>query len=168
MSNLIAELAVIILPAAAANIIPPVAMKVFPTLSFPADFGLEFRGKRILGDHKTIRGFVSGTLAAHLLFLGLTSVIDTQLPVYFGAIIGFAALLGDAIKSFIKRQFDIAPGRVWFPFDQLDWIIASLLTMFIFGINNPWLYVLFFVFGFCGHLFAKLLGFYLGINKSKI
>src|SRR6185369_16468061 len=54
------------LPAALANMAPifaahTAALKKFDT---PMDFGRTFRGRRILGDHKTWRGLVSGIVAA--------------------------------------------------------------------------------------------------------
>src|SRR5258706_14057322 len=35
-------------------------------LAYPVDFYLKFRGKRIFGSHKTIRGFIIGILVAIL------------------------------------------------------------------------------------------------------
>src|SRR6476660_5357346 len=32
--------------------------------NYPVDAGLKFRNKRILGNHKTVRGFIAGFLAA--------------------------------------------------------------------------------------------------------
>src|SRR3989338_6934553 len=54
------------LPVGIANCTPIIAAKI-PLLeqwSYPIDFYKTFRGKRILGDHKTIRGLVIGILAA--------------------------------------------------------------------------------------------------------
>jgi CDP-2,3-bis-(O-geranylgeranyl)-sn-glycerol synthase len=42
---------------------------------------------------------------------------------------GFAALAGDSIKSFFKRRIGIQSGSPWIPFDQLDFVVASLLVM---------------------------------------
>ncbi len=170
MSQFILDLLVIVLPAGFANMVPPFAMKVLPKFTAPADFGLEFRGRRILGEHKTIRGFLFGTLFAGLLFqlLDYSGINSLGLPWFYGYVVGFSALVGDSIKSFVKRQLDISPGKAWFPFDQIDWIIASLLIMPFFGITYVWYYVAFLGVGFGGHLLAKVLGFYLGLNDTKI
>lgn len=47
----------------------------------------------------------------------------------FGAIVGFMALLGDAVKSYFKRRTGRDRGRPWFPFDQLDFVVFGLLGM---------------------------------------
>jgi len=54
--------------------------------------------------------------------------------VLLGALMGGGALTGDLVKSFIKRRLDIPPGRPWFPWDQLDWIMgAMLLSSFVYS-----------------------------------
>jgi len=128
------------LPAGLANMAPPFASIVFPYLGFPVDFGKTFRGKRIFGDHKTVRGFVSGTIAGVLCiylqrylytsspFFRSISLLDyTQVPIAFGLFLAFGSLVGDAIKSFFKRQVGVEPGQAWFPWDQIDWIIGALI-----------------------------------------
>src|ERR1039457_3892121 len=56
------------LPAGLGNAAPIIAAK-FPGLknwTFPLDGYATFRGKRLLGDHKTVRGLVSGILIGML------------------------------------------------------------------------------------------------------
>jgi CDP-2,3-bis-(O-geranylgeranyl)-sn-glycerol synthase len=48
----------------------------------------------------------------------------------FGAILGFAALLGDAVKSYFKRRRGKDRGEPWFPFDQLDFVVFGLAAAF--------------------------------------
>lgn len=132
------------LPAGISNASAVVAAKL-PLLNrwnTPVDFGTSWRGKRVLGDHKTWRGLVVGTL------LGIT-VVYLQTIVYdgsqfirdfcngldysqiawigLGAALGFGALLGDMVKSFFKRRIGVKSGKSWFPFDQLDYIAGALL-----------------------------------------
>ncbi len=45
----------------------------------------------------------------------------------FGFIVGFAALAGDAIESFLKRRTGRKRGAPWIPFDQLDFVVFGLL-----------------------------------------
>jgi CDP-2,3-bis-(O-geranylgeranyl)-sn-glycerol synthase len=46
----------------------------------------------------------------------------TVLP---GFLMGLGALVGDAAKSFLKRQVGIAPGASWLVFDQLDFFVGA-------------------------------------------
>ena len=58
----------IFLPAALSNTTPVIAAKVPILKNFktPMDFGLSFRGKRLLGNNKTIRGLWVGVMTAIL------------------------------------------------------------------------------------------------------
>ena len=47
----------------------------------------------------------------------------------FGAILGFAALVGDAVKSYFKRRTGRDRGKPWVPFDQLDFVVFGLAAM---------------------------------------
>jgi CDP-2,3-bis-(O-geranylgeranyl)-sn-glycerol synthase len=108
----------------------------------PIDGGRTFRGKRIFGDHKTVRGLMAGTLFGFLttalqmflfnnfsFFESVSGSVDYSSPtvLLMGAALGFGALAGDAIKSFFKRQFSVPSGQSWFPFDQIDYIIGAIL-----------------------------------------
>ena len=48
----------------------------------------------------------------------------------FGAILGFAALVGDAVKSYFKRRRGKERGAPWVPFDQLDFVVFGLAAAF--------------------------------------
>ena len=131
------------LPAFIANM-APVFVKRIKFLNYPVDFNKKWNGKRILGDHKTYRGFFFGTLFGALFFeiqrLLFNNNIMTDFalinysaaPFFLGALIAFSALLGDSVKSFFKRRFDIRPGKPWVPFDQLDFMIFAV------GLTLPW------------------------------
>lgn len=47
----------------------------------------------------------------------------------FGAVMGFMALAGDAVKSYFKRRTGRDRGKPWVPFDQLDFVVFGLLGM---------------------------------------
>ena len=169
------------LPAGLANLVPPFAAIYLPKYDQPMDFGKTFKGKRILGDHKTFRGLVTGMLMAELLFLLQIYLFDTQpffkslslinydsTSIFFGLALGFGALAGDAIKSFVKRQINIVPGASWFPWDQIDWVIGSLLiSQFFISINlqTAGTYLL---LGLVLHLIIKFIGFLIKMNKTVI
>src|SRR5262245_51157025 len=91
-------------------------------LSMPIDGGATFRGRRIFGENKTIRGFVVMVPAAALMFAVLATaariwpdIASSLWPLGLG---GYAALgawaalgfmLGELPNSFVKRQLGIAP-----------------------------------------------------------
>ena len=107
------------------------------TLDFPMDFYVQYRGKRLLGDHKTIRGLISGILLGiatvyvqKQLFLSSEFIqtvsllhYPTQSALTLGTLLGAGALIGDAVESFFKRQLDIESGKSWFPYDQIDYCL---------------------------------------------
>ncbi len=90
------------------------------------DFGKTFRGKPVFGASKTVRGFVGGALCGALLGGIQQYAFGKPNGLLLGVLLGFGAMSGDAAKSFFKRQYGIPPGRSWFPFDQLDFIVGAL------------------------------------------
>lgn len=97
----------------------------------PLDFGKKLFGKRILGDGKTILGAFSGILigtagGAMAFFL---IPYAAQIPNYFSFIVflSIGAILGDIIKSFIKRRLGFERGAQWVLADQLDFIFGGLI-----------------------------------------
>ena len=85
-----------ILPMYVANMIP-VFIKNLNVLNIPVDFRRKFMNRRIFGDHKTWRGLVIGTLSG-----GIVSLLQRR-GFLIGIILGFGALFGDLIGSFIKK-----------------------------------------------------------------
>lgn len=161
--------------------VPPIAALFFPQFSQPLDFNKSYRGHRIFGDHKTIRGILLGTLFAGLLYLlqkylyntsdfvRNISLIDyNNISLFFGCFQGLGALGGDAIKSFIKRQVNIKPGISWFPWDQIDWIIGTLaISLFFISISLN-LAISYLVVGLALHIIVKGIGFIIKMNKTYI
>ncbi|HII71424.1 TPA: CDP-archaeol synthase [Candidatus Woesearchaeota archaeon] len=163
-------------PAGLANM-APVLVKWIPFLDYPVDFHLKLRGRPLFGSHKTWRGLffgiLIGVLGAYIQswlypFTQSISLIDyTQVNLLLlGSLLGLGALLGDMIKSMFKRQFNIKPGKPWVPFDQLDWIVGSMIVLFY--VTIPWLHILiaFFLFGAL-HPLTNYLGYIIRIKKSK-
>ncbi len=134
------------LPVATANMAPVLFKNQLNALAKPIDGGRLFRGQPLFGDHKTWRGLIVATLTGGVVFLVqwlLTQQFPQQLtnwapfditlgPWWFGFVLGFAAIFGDLVKSFFKRRVNIASGKTWFPFDQIDLIVFPLLTMGFF------------------------------------
>jgi CDP-2,3-bis-(O-geranylgeranyl)-sn-glycerol synthase len=173
------------LPAAEANVAPIFAAKLpgISTWDAPIDGGKKFRGKRILGDHKTWRGIVSGIILATLV-LGLeqlcvihfawarrlTGQVDYRtLPtLLLGPLFAIGALGGDAIKSFFKRQRGTPAGQTWVPFDQLDYIIGGAVAALPFIRLTIGEYAWLFVIWFGIHLLSTYVGWRLGLKERPI
>lgn len=134
------------LPALIANMAPVFATKYnwVPTLNVPLDARITWHNKRLLGDHKTLRGLIValifGSITGYIQYQALQAqwVTADLLKAYtapsapeaflFGALSGFGAMLGDAAKSFVKRRRNIPPGKKWIPWDQGDIVIGTLLV----------------------------------------
>ncbi|MDO5852085.1 MAG: CDP-2,3-bis-(O-geranylgeranyl)-sn-glycerol synthase [Methanobacteriaceae archaeon] len=115
----------------------------------PLDFGYsDSKGRRWIGDGVTWRGLVLGGLfggfigaiIAYLASLGFGTfyfnIISSQITLtdnfifqglILGLVLGFGALIGDAIGSFIKRRINIPRGNSVPLLDQLDFVIVALL-----------------------------------------
>jgi CDP-2,3-bis-(O-geranylgeranyl)-sn-glycerol synthase len=173
------------IPAGIANSTPIIAahLPVLRTWSAPLDFHKQFRGKRILGDHKTIRGVIVGALMGVLaiwlqsqLFHDYTWVAHISSPVSYGSntvallglLLGIGALFGDATKSFFKRQYNIDEGRSWFPFDQLDYVIGGLLLSSFYVRLPAADYGLIVVIWFGMHLLFSYIGFLLKLKELPL
>lgn len=171
MLELIVSSVYIILPAYVANMCPV----IFGKLSLPLGIPIH---KKLFGAHKTYRGIISayiGALAVLLLQQYLTNnqiLIDYalldygQINVFFYAFLfGIGAITGDLVKSFFKRRINIKPGRPWFPFDQLDFIIGTyifLLPVFIL----PWQNLLtILILTPLLHFIANVIGYLIGLKK---
>lgn len=87
-----------------ANGAPIMARHVFgPRCGWPLDLGVQAWDRRDwLGPSKTIRG-----LLASVLLTALAAFLLGQ-PLVLGAMVGFWAMTGDALSSFIKRRLGFA------------------------------------------------------------
>jgi len=174
-----------LLPAAVANMVPifAAAIPVLKKYDAPIDGGKTWRGHELLGPHKTWRGIIAGVIFATLVLwvqqllaanfawtdLVTDSVDYAALPVLIlGPLFAIGALGGDAIESFFKRQRNIKSGGSWVPFDQLDYIIGSVLVSLFFVILTPMQYVWIFIVWFILHLLASYLGYLVGLKKDPI
>jgi CDP-2,3-bis-(O-geranylgeranyl)-sn-glycerol synthase len=124
-------------PAYLANMSPVLVQRWFTSLAAPIDAGCMFRGRRILGDHKTWRGLLAGIVVAPLVlelqilthqagYMHGVALLDYgTCSLWLGVLMGLGTGIGDAVKSFFKRQIGIAPGASWIGFDQLDFLIGA-------------------------------------------
>ncbi|NMT62290.1 CDP-archaeol synthase [Marinobacter orientalis] len=105
-----------------ANGAPVVAARVFGRRwSAAVDGGRRWRdGRPLLGNRKTWRGVVSGTLVC-----GLFALI-TGMGLLFGLLFGLLGLIGDMVSSFIKRRLGLASSGKAIGLDQIP---EALLPM---------------------------------------
>lgn len=90
-------------------------------------------GRRILGDGKTLRGTVLGTLWGVLTTCVLIAFFPfwTQLffpgnYLYYGILVSMGAIGGDLLGSFIKRRLGFSRGESAIGLDQLDFVVGGL------------------------------------------
>ncbi|MPZ42531.1 MAG: CDP-archaeol synthase [Betaproteobacteria bacterium] len=156
-------------------------------LRVPLDAGLTWRGRRLLGDHKTVRGLVMLPLAAGAAFALLGAMRDAlpswlacglwswDAPALFalGVWAGFCFMAGELPNSFYKRRRGIAPGAVpttggarWLclALDRIDSTAAMLLGLTLVA-PLPWqTAVLVALFGPVVHLAFSAALFAIGVK----
>jgi CDP-2,3-bis-(O-geranylgeranyl)-sn-glycerol synthase len=72
------------------------------------------------------------------------------------------------MKSFAKRRLAVAPGRSWFPFDQLDYVIGALAAGALFVRFPPVILAATIAAYFTLHLVVSAIGYALGIKTAPI
>jgi CDP-2,3-bis-(O-geranylgeranyl)-sn-glycerol synthase len=170
------------LPASTATMAPVIVhrLNLFPSLFKPIDGGLTWKGIRLFGDHKTVRGTLAGFIAALLTGwvqyelseqpfftdISLLNYSTIKFSIAQAAILGVGALLGDILKSFFKRRVRIAPGAGLPVFDQIDYIIgASLAALYFNVITISHVALAVIILGFGSHL-TSVIGVRLHIKES--
>ena len=80
---------------------------------------------------------------------------------------GAGAILGDLVESFIKRRLDRKPGTKFFPWDQLDFVIGSLIFgSFVIPLTLNIIIVVVLI-SVVGHILVNHTAYYLGIRGEK-
>ncbi|MHA2423205.1 MAG: CDP-2,3-bis-(O-geranylgeranyl)-sn-glycerol synthase [Candidatus Thorarchaeota archaeon] len=151
----------------------------------PIDGGRYYKdGRRILGDGKTIRGFVVGVFLGTMTGIGqflaapylhplleiyvvvtpaMEHVLYMTIPAAF--LLSLGALTGDLVGSFIKRRIDIKSGNPSPVLDQLGFILMGLI--FAAPILQPEaVYVIILVtITLAIHWISNALGYLLGLKE---
>jgi len=92
--------------------------------AWPLDGGLRFfDGRRLLGSSDTLRGLVGA------LVLTTTVAVLLGLPAQTGALVGFFAMVGDVLSSFIKRRMALESGEMAIGLDQVPESLLPLLAV---------------------------------------
>ncbi len=172
------------LPAYFANMTPAVLAKrnFFNFLAKRVDFGKKFLGKEIFGAHKTWRGVIFGIIMG-VLIVGLQRYLY-QFPVFkelsslifdygqgniflFGFLMSSGAVFGDLLFAFIKRRLNLEPGRRFFPFDQINYIIGAILFLTPFFKIDIKAWITLLILTPILHVLTTQIGFRFGLTKSK-
>ena len=152
----------------------------------PIDGGRYFRdGRRILGNGKTIRGFIVGVFFGTLTGVGqflvapylrpilaqfvtitpeMDYVLGISIPVAF--LLSVGALTGDVVGSFIKRRVNVKSGNPSPFLDQIGFIVMALIFAFPLMMPSP-IFVIILILTTLGiHWLSNALGYLLGLKKN--
>ncbi|MBN2228958.1 MAG: CDP-2,3-bis-(O-geranylgeranyl)-sn-glycerol synthase [Candidatus Thorarchaeota archaeon] len=151
----------------------------------PIDRGHVFRdGRRLLGDGKTIRGFIVGIFFGTITGAGqmlaapflqpllaeyvivtpeMEYVLFMQLPVAF--LMSLGALVGDLVGSFIKRRVNVKSGDPSPVMDQLGFIIMALIFAFPLMQPEPIFVAILIITTFFIHWISNVIGYLAGLKK---
>ena len=195
MNYSVAQLTYVCVLMMVAGVIHMVLIKlpVLNSLLAPVDAGITLRdGKRLFGDNKTWKGFISMPLGG-LVGFGLNSVLgDYSDTVYnltivghesggiaknawiFGAFLGLGYVVAELPNSFIKRRIDIAPGankkgltgRLFLVIDQIDSSIGCAIAMAIVLPLTSLDVVVLAVIGGVIHYVANISLYFVGLKKQ--
>ncbi|MEM0074583.1 MAG: CDP-2,3-bis-(O-geranylgeranyl)-sn-glycerol synthase [Candidatus Micrarchaeaceae archaeon] len=94
----------------------------------PLDFKRKIFGKRIFGDHKTVRGLVAGLLSGF--FIAFLESLFLPYLLLTGVLLTLGAHAGDLLGSFAKRQTGIAEGASMPILDQYLFFVFALAFAF--------------------------------------
>jgi CDP-2,3-bis-(O-geranylgeranyl)-sn-glycerol synthase len=110
----------------------------------PMDFGRSWKGKRLLGDGKTWRGFFGGAMTGvvfGVIQIGIAAALGTESSWGFGAwpwslvavlSLGFGSMIGDSFGSFVKRRIGRERGAKAPVLDQFNFVLGAIVLILIF------------------------------------
>lgn len=148
----------------------------------PLDMGHIFQdGERTLGDGKTFRGTIAGTVCGILMglvqnqiapFIGMPvfGIGTEQLPILLGLSLG--AMLGDIVAAFFKRRLKMKRGAPLFIIDQIDfvigaWLLTMLIASFWFWQNfTPSIMVIVLIITPILHRITNIIGYKIGAKRE--
>ncbi len=157
-----------LVPALIANGFPVMASKIIKN-KHRIDNGITLKdGNPLFGKTKTIEGFIAGMLGgalAGMLLNYLNWVNMPQMGAGLGLILGFGALTGDLIGSFIKRRRNLKSSQKSFLIDRIDILFGVYLMTPLTGLFS--IYWIPFHIIYC-LVFMKMfsaIGYFLGLKK---
>ncbi len=157
---------IFMLPPYVANASPLVFSKIIKPCH-PLDFGLFFvDGRRILGDGKTVEGFIVGVAAGTL--VGAALVVFHLHSLTSSFVLSLGALTGDALGSFVKRRLCFKRGEHAVFLDELPFIITAfaLHTVLVTSVTpDLWLAALIITPPL--HIATNRIAEVIGVRKNK-
>ena len=177
MLNLILQCLYFMLPAYFANMAPVIVKKI-DFLKIPIDFNKKIKNKPIFGKNKTFRGLVFGVIfaiiIAYLQFLLYKnnifvniSIADYSNWLLIGFLMGFGAIFGDLVESFIKRGINYEPGRSFVPLDQLDFVLGAMIFVYPLVALSLNKIIIILLLSFVLHVIVNHIAYYSGMRKEK-
>lgn len=166
------------LPVYFANMAPVMIKGSFKELKVPVDFDTRIDGQTIFGRHKTFRGLIFGVVFAIIIafiqyliydieFFKLISFIDYSNWLLVGLLLGSGAVMGDLVESFFKRRLNVKPGKPLIPWDQLDFVIGSLIFIYpVYRLSFTQIATII-ILSFVLHVTINHAAYYLKIRKVK-
>ena len=166
------------LPAYFANMAPIIVKDAFKSLKIPIDFNKKIKNKPIFGKNKTFRGLFFGVIfaviIAYLQFLLYKnnifvniSIADYSNWLLIGFLMGFGAIFGDLIESFIKRRMNYDPGKSFVPFDQLDFVIGALIFIYPLVALSLSKIIIILLLSFVLHIIVNHIAYYIKLRREQ-
>lgn len=148
-----------------ANAVPVLVAKVIKR-RHPIDFGRYLpNGHRVLGDGKSIEGFISGIIAG--VCVGCLAELKGFLMISEAFVLSLGAMTGDLLGSFIKRRIGLKSGDPAPLLDQLCFILTALaFYQVVFGLVDLFTFIIFLVITPPLHLATNYLAFKLKLKDK--
>lgn len=157
---------------------PVIVKNMFKKLAFPIDFNKKIKNEPIFGKNKTFRGLIFGVgfaiIIAYIQFLLFNnnifsdfSIVDYSDWLLIGFLMGFGAIFGDLVESFVKRRLRLKPGMPFIPFDQLDFVVGALIFVYpVAGLSVEKMSIILFI-SFILHIIMNHIAYYTKIRKER-
>lgn len=123
----------------------------------PLDFNLRIKGKRLLGDGKTIEGTLIG--------INTGLIISLILKAPYGLAVTLASITGDLIGSFIKRRIGLKTGKEFLLIDQLGFITCAYIALSFYTKLENYLVLILLALTFLIHKLTNKIAFKIGLKK---
>ncbi len=169
----------LVLPAYLANMAPVVFAKL-GLLKFanqPIDGSRKIKGEYIFGLGKTWRGIIAAVILGvvvtsvqtglyqYEMFRNISLFNYEKYYLWFGILAGLGAILGDLVKSFIKRRVGIKSGKSWPIFDQLDFIVGFFIFTYFIARPSMLVIIAVMVLTLILHPLINIMAYWLKIKK---
>ena len=126
----------------------------------PIDFGKKWKdGRRIFGEGKTFRGMLFG------IGVGTLAIGTIQGNILLAFLMSLGAIMGDLVKSFVKRRLGYGSGEKFFPWDQIDFLIGATIFVSLVKLPRIDFVIAIFVITPLIHLGTNYISYLLGLKK---